>query len=785
MNANRIESILIATIAMTVVMIIGVSGAQGAPPVKLEPATHISNGLKFPQSVAVGPDGNIYISDPVANRIQELTPSGTFVTMFGREVDKTTKGNICSAVSKDVCQAGVAGTAEGQFDLPYSVSVDQTSGDVYIQELAAGNSRVDKYTAEGQFVWMIGKEVNSTKDGISGAGEAEKNLCAAASGDTCKAGLGSATGSVEHSAFKFEQFRGDLLATGGPEDLLYVADERRVQEFNAEGEWKSEIPSVAIEPGTGCSGPEPGCRIVALAVDPAGHVYLVDKISSSSSPVRIQVFDLTHKEEAGFEIAPRHPGAEAEIEGIALSASGDLAVSSEEFGFGPFGSLYETGTKLGHLLTEIGLAGDSTGIAFDETMGTNAGYMYAALTNGTEVIAYKPLPVAELVPAGFACHAGEEHETDITLACELRGEANPWGVEKTEAWFEYGQTAFFGERSPAKTVPNGETLAPITPPIEVAVRPNEASFFFRLAGYDENVQPPESPLTSEKISFPTPIVAPVIVEDPAPIVSFAKSSSVILFGELNPENAKTEYYFEYGQGEALAQCPNGIRKESCPGVASSIPAGSAAYGKIGTTVEIRGLQPATPYRFRLFAEDESTNKTEKQSKMAHEGEFTTAATPVVQAITGPASAITATSAIVSGFVNPDGQPATYAFELGVYAGVATQYGIVLSGQAGAGTTLLERSLTLTGLQPGTTYAYRISGASGFGTVEGTPLTFTTSGLPAALVVSPPLPMLPTPNTKVPKPPPKCKSGYTRDKQGKCVKTRKAKTRAKRGKKKRK
>ena len=60
---------------------------------------------------------------------------------------------------------------------------------------------------------------------------------------------------------------GNVLAVGGPEDLLYIGDEHRVQEFKAsDGEYKSEIPLASISA-------EPGSKVVALAVDATGDVY--------------------------------------------------------------------------------------------------------------------------------------------------------------------------------------------------------------------------------------------------------------------------------------------------------------------------------------------------------------------------------------------------------------------------------------------------------------------------------------------------------------------------------
>jgi hypothetical protein len=129
-------------------------------------------------------------------------------------------------------------------------------------------------------------------------------------------------------------------------------------------------------------------------------------------------------------------------------------------------------------------------------------------------------------------------------------------------------------------------------------------------------------------------------------------------------------------------------------------------------------------------------------------------------------------------VNPDGQPASYVFELGIYAGAATQYGVVFSGSTTAVVGAVPESLGLTGLQPGTAYAYRVKISSGYGTSYGEQATFTTLGLPTVLV-SPVAPALLTVprivfpvESKPPTPTGQCKRGFKRDKHGKCIRSRK-------------
>ena len=231
-----------------------------------------------------------------------------------------------------------------------------------------------------------------------------------------------------------------------------------------------------------------------------------------------------------------------------------------------------------------------------------------------------------------------------------------------------------------------------------------------------------------------------------PAASFVKAQSVVLAASLNPEHASTHYDFQYGACPTLAECA----EDGVP-VQATGEETSSRYPVIGVTQEARGLQPDTLYHYRLIANNrlEVGGKPEGGEAMGAEGSFTTGPAPIPAAVTGGASAIGTTSAIVSGSVDPDGQPATYAFELGVYNGAATRYGVVFSGPAGAGTASVSEALGLSGLQPATTYAYRVKVASGYGTATGAAVLFTTAGLPAVLVSPIPLVQLAIPSISFP------------------------------------
>ena len=105
-----------------------------------------------------------------------------------------------------------------------------------------------------------------------------------------------------------------------------------------------------------------------------------------------------------------------------------------------------------------------------------------------------------------------------------------------------------------------------------------------------------------------------------------------------------------------------------------------------------------------------------------------AATPT--ATTGSAAAVTYSSAILYASVNPGGESTTYGFEYGT----TSSYGTKTSMQpAGNGTiTIPNISQSITGLQAGTVYHYRIVATNSSGTAYGKARTFTTAKIPLSV-----------------------------------------------------
>jgi hypothetical protein len=676
--------------------------------------------------VAVDPaSGDVYIAEGVnaasGERVQKFTPDGEFVLEIGKEVNETTKGNLCTAEEAMKGIKCTASTVEGVAE----EEVGTTEQDAFSFDklvLAFGGPEDLLYVGE------YGRVQELASDGKY-KGEISLGFISAQFGSRVATLSVDATGNV-YLVYRELYVHGTLqLQLGQKANTIY--------ELSSSGNVVAELKVDAKEPGG-------TVEIMSIALDSAGRLATTEFES--------------YRDSEGHELSAhrgRLYGAESRpLRVISEFTDPAGAIDSNEVGinslaFNDEGKLYAVDLSL-----------------------ALAGYF------AHELITYAPVPIAELLVKAVNCSTGAENETDAMVDCSLNGDVNPWGVSSTEAWFQYGPTQVLGFETPRQPICStacGMTPVPIPAAVVKGFRPNE-NVFYQAAGEDVNVKNPEL-LTSETLSFKTPTVAPRIVGQPD--ATFLKAFSAVLSGEVNPENASTRFFFEYapeaGAAGALeSRCPNGVGLEVCEGVASTAPQASSEYGPVGATLEARSLQPATTYRYRLMAVNSAGEiaANETGGRPLPEGTFTTAPAPAPAALTLPASAIGTTSATVSGTVNPGGQSATYEFEVGVDNGGATQYGVVFAGAAGQGAGPIEETLPLSSLQPGTTYAYRIAVSSSYGTSYGETMTFTTTGLPAVLVEPTVLPQVPVPAIAFPTETPRSTATKTKSIPKKCAKGKK-------------
>jgi hypothetical protein len=361
-----------------------------------------AGGFRYPAGIAVESDPasghyrDVYVTDLANERVQELSSTFAFIGMFGWDVNATKDGSAAATQSeKNRCTAveirslrvkcgggGETGAAAEHFDDPTSIAVDERSGDLYIQEAAIGDYRVDKYTPAGELVWMIGRDVNKTT---------AKNFCSEKeirlSHVTCGGGVPVAQGSREHGAFRFFQLHGDLLAVGGPEDLLYCGDEHRVQEFTTSGRWVREL-------WLGSLSLTPEADVTALAIDKSGNIYLVYHVAETDASGKatsdvVREFDRRGRQIMAFVVNPRRAGYALKVEGMALDSSNRLVVVALEVklgihSFGRLGAIYSSTT--GELITEFPFTSDNDGgIVFN-----GHDELDVAATDEQEILSYAP-----------------------------------------------------------------------------------------------------------------------------------------------------------------------------------------------------------------------------------------------------------------------------------------------------------------------------------------------------------------------------------------------------------
>ncbi len=200
--------------------------------------------------------------------------------------------------------------------------------------------------------------------------------------------------------------------------------------------------------------------------------------------------------------------------------------------------------------------------------------------------------------------------------------------------------------------------------------------------------------------------APVVQTNSATNIS---QNSGQLNGSVNPNQALTNYWFEYGTSQSLGNT-----------TASQI----VGSGNSAVTVNslISGLSANTTYYFRVDAQNSYGTTQGSILSFTTSNGGTNGIAPTVT--TGGASSISQNSAQISGYVDPNGYQSLYWFEYGTSQSLSNSTGFQ---SAGAGTDSLPYNTSLTGLMPSTTYYYRIDAQNSYGTTQGSILSFTTSG----------------------------------------------------------
>ncbi len=222
-------------------------GTAGITPYGGWAAGYGNGEFNSPVSAAFDSSSNVYVVDSENHRVQKFDASGNFL-------------NRWQSASVGSYGKPANGTAPGEFDNPFGISVD-SNDNLYVAD--TGNNRIQKFNASGTYVTAFGGS------GPYGGGSGDGQLA---------------------------------LPYGVTNDLagnVYVADtfNNRIQKFSSSGTYitktgevsGSQVQQQGISAQEGSGGP------MAVTVDSAGNVWAVDmaKIYKySSSLAFIQSWDL-------------------------------------------------------------------------------------------------------------------------------------------------------------------------------------------------------------------------------------------------------------------------------------------------------------------------------------------------------------------------------------------------------------------------------------------------------------------------------------------------------------
>ncbi|MDX6635885.1 MAG: hypothetical protein QOF06_2088 [Solirubrobacterales bacterium] len=117
--------------------------------------------LSSPSAIAIDSAGSIDVTDTANNRVARFNSSGAFISVIGSNVNKTKveaggttlEKNLCTAASGNVCQAGTAGSGEGEISEPIGIT---TTGGQNFFVVERATNRVEKLSPQAEVLAKFG-----------------------------------------------------------------------------------------------------------------------------------------------------------------------------------------------------------------------------------------------------------------------------------------------------------------------------------------------------------------------------------------------------------------------------------------------------------------------------------------------------------------------------------------------------------------------------------------------------------------------------------------------------
>ncbi len=278
----------------------------------------------------------------------------------------------------------------------------------------------------------------------------------------------------------------------------------------------------------------------------------------------------------------------------------------------------------------------------------------------------------------------------------LSGSVDP-NARATTWWFEYGTSTSYGSKTAVANAGSGTGPKGVSAKL-TGLKPG-VTYHYRLVATSDG-----GTTHGNHVSFRT---------SSAPSVATGAASSIAptsahLNGSVNPNGLATTWWFEYGTSTSYGA------KTSRHGAGSGTTTGNYAIG-------LSGLKVSTTYHFRLVASNSGGTTA------GADGTFSTSLAPGI--VTGVAQNVGASTATVTGTVDPRGRTTSWWFEYGASASYGTK---TAAKSAGSKAGAQNVAVNLTGLKNGVSYHYRLVAKSDAGTTYGSDLTFASRGVTIAV-----------------------------------------------------
>jgi streptogramin lyase len=416
------------------------------------------------------------------------------------------------------------------------------------------------------------------------------------------------------------------------------------------------------------------------------------------------------------------PVANRQPAGIAAGPDGNVWFT-ESANPGAIGRITPTGT-ISSFSTGLTTNSDPLGIA----AGADGNLWFTESAN--------PGAIGKITPSGTITESrmGLTNDSDPTSIT-----AGPDG----NLWFTEQSTSYIGRITPSGSATEYSGLSAAAS--SVATGPDGKLWFTEpSAGKIARVAPatPSSPIESSSGSpnnHPTSIAA-----GPDGNLWFTESFNPAAIGRITPTGTVTSF-------------STGLTANSDPSSITAGPDGNLWFTESVNPGRIGRITPTgtiTEYTTGLTANSDpvdiaAANGALWFSELSNPGRIGRLTPDAPSAITQAASAVTPTTASLTGTVNPNSSATTYHFDFGA----TTAYGQrspAADAVVGADTAAHAVAQSLTGLLPSTTYHYRSVATSSTGTAYGADATFTTSAQPPSLTTTS-NPIAPPMGTPVPVP----------------------------------